>query len=1507
MDEPDTGARPVATLGRSVGGDSVPPGPAAAGGHDEQGSDVRTRLTYRRAVPDRVVEVDVVVTADAGATVADVADAFVRAEAVAGRVVPGTVTLALAPPDGGAPRTLPRRAGLAEAGLRAGSTVGLTPADDEPAGTGVAPHDAYARLTVVSGPQAGLEVHLPRGTTTIGRGPHSDMRLDDPMVSTTHARVVVGDTIEVVDAGSSNGVVIGWGRVDRAVVGPRDYVVLGETILTLTRVRPADGSGDGAAVVAFNRSPRVVPVHPERTVEAPAPPEPARPGRFPLLALAAPVVLGVVLFAVTRQATTLAFVALSPLLLVAGWVDKRLLERRRLREETAAFRASLDVLEQDLAAGVEEERRVRLGELTATAQAVRAARDLGPVLWSRRPGDPGFLALRVGVGTAPSRTTVRLPPRGRATAEHWALVEGLRDRFTDLAGVPVEVRLRDDGSVGVAGPRAHVDDVARALVAQLVCLHAPSELVVTGVASSSSRDRWDWLKWLPHVASPHSPLPGPHLAADPVSSTRVVTALEELVAARQALGRRGEAAEPAVLLVVEDDAQAERGRLVRLAEDGPEVGVHVLWCAAQVEALPAACRAFLAADDTGARLGRTRDGRWDDVACERLDVAAATDLGRRLAAVVDDGTPVVDESDLPRSVGQLSLLGPEVADDPEAVVERWHETGSVLARTGTPVRRRGDAGLRAVVGQGSTGQFVLDLRAQGPHALVGGTTGSGKSEFLQSWVLGLATAHSPDRVTFLFVDYKGGAAFADCVELPHAVGLVTDLSPHLVRRALVSLRAELRRREHLLQRKGVKDLLTLERTGDPQTPPSLVIVVDEFAALAADVPEFVDGVVDVAQRGRSLGLHLVLATQRPAGVIKENLRANTNLRVALRMADEPDSTDVLGTPLAAGFDPAVPGRGAVRTGPGRLALFQTGYAGGRSSATPPRAAVTLETLDFGPGEPWDLPTPADAPVVDDDGPTDLARVVRTVRAAARVEAIPPPRRPWLPELAAVQALEDVTEPERTGVVLGVVDRPARQEQQPWVWDPDAEGSLVVLGTSGSGKSATLRTLAVSAALGTLGAGGPVHVYGLDHGSGGLAMLDELPVVGSVVEGADTERLQRLMRTLRAALDDRATRYAAVRAGSLTEYRALTGRQDEPRLLLLLDGLAAFREAHEADAGRTGAWSALQRLVAEGRPLGVHVAMSAERPGALPTSLAGSVARRLVLRQADDGAYGVLDVPKDVLGPASPPGRGVFSGEGDELQVAVPGGRAAPAEQAAAISEVARRLRAAGVPPTPPVRRLPTVVAAASLPATVDGLPVLGVADDTLAPCGIDPRGTFLLAGMPGSGRTTALVALGDALRRAMPTASLYYVGARRSPVRERVDWTATASTPEEIASLARDLLPTLAAAPVDGVPAVLVVEAIADLLGGPAEQALTEAVRTARRNDHFVVAESETSTWGSSWPLVAEVRNGRRGLVLQPDHMDGDALFRTTFPRMGRAEFPPGRGVLVEQGRLRRVQLPVSD
>jgi len=1427
---------------------------------------VRTRLTVRRASGD---EVRVVVTTDAGATVGDVADAL----------APDTTdgTLHVEHPDGTV-STLARDAAVADVALRAGSSVVVV-------GPGhVRSRAGRARLQVVTGPAAGLDVELRGRVATLGRGEDCDVVIDDPMVSRTHARVLVGAHVEIVDAGSSNGIVVGGGRVDRAVVGPSDYVLLGDSVLS---VRALDEEHDAPApgpAVAFNRPPRVVPPVTDRRLEAPTVPEPLPPGRLPVVALVAPLVMGLMLFVFLRSTLTLVLLALSPLIVVGTYVDRRIGDRRKTRRQQQEFRAALDVLADELSSAQAHERAERHAELAATADVVASVADLGDLLWSRRREHPTFLTLRLGVGTVPSRTVLTMPTKGSAVPALWAALDDVRARFTDVTGVPVAADLAEVGAVGVAGDAA--DEVARALVAQVVGLHSPAELVVAALASPLSHARWDWLTWLPHVDSPHSPLSGAHLAAHPAAAAPLVARLEELVAERLAAPGG-----PAVLLVVEDDTVADRARLVRLAEMGPSAGVHVLWCATSADRLPAACRAFVVAGRDGAARGAVLDGTWTPMAPERLDAPLAEQLARRLSAVVDAGAPVLDQSDLPRSIGFLDLVGAQTADSATAVLERWHETGSVLDRHGPPQRRRHDTGLRAVVGAGAGGQFVLDLRAQGPHALVGGTTGAGKSEFLQSWVLGLATAYGPDRVTFLFVDYKGGAAFADCTDLPHCVGLVTDLSPALVRRALTSLRAELRRREHLFNRKGVKDLLELERTSDPDTPPALVIVVDEFAALVAEVPEFVDGVVDVAQRGRSLGLHLILATQRPAGVIKDNLRANTNLRIALRMADEHDSTDVLGSALAASFDPGIPGRGAVRTGPGRVAMFQAGYAGGCSSSGPRRAGVRVEHLVFGPGVPWELRPTSATPRPDDDGPTDIERVVATVRAAAL--DIPAPRRPWLP------ALPDVVDLASLGgaFAVGMADLPAQQEQRELCLRPDEDGGLVVLGTSGSGKSTVLRTIAAACA------GTPTHVYGLDLGAGGLAMLEALPHVGAVIDGADTERTVRLLRRLRDELDDRATRFAAAHAGTITQYRELAGRPDEPRIVLLVDGLAAFRDGHEADAARTGTWAAFQRVVTEGRPLGIHVVMAAERPNALPTSLAGSVGRRLVLRQADDGAYGLLGVPKDVLGPGSPPGRGVFAGEVDELQVAVVGGTSSPAGQAAAL----RQLAAASPVVAPGVERLPTFVALSGLPAAVDGGPVVGVADDTLRPVGFDARGTFLLAGPSGSGRTTALEALAAAVRRWSPDAPLYYVGNRRSPVHSRGRWAGVALDPAAAAELAREVLAAVTAPADPDRPVVLVVEGLADLLGGPAEQVLTEVVRAARRGDHLVIAEGETTGWGSSWPLVAEVRAGRRGLLLQPDHLDGDALFRTPFPRMARADFPAGRGVFVEGGRVRRVQVPVAN
>ncbi|MDD9207472.1 FtsK/SpoIIIE domain-containing protein, partial [Georgenia sp. 10Sc9-8] len=1109
------------------------------------------------------------------------------------------------------------------------------------------------KLTLLRAAADPADLLLTVADTTTVADVADGLRLTDPPAASAARRV----TLRVHGAGSVAGVLPGHVRAAQ-VVRPGSVV----SVVPDGTAAPAADRGPTVRTptggpVPFNRSPVPTPAFDGETVRAPRPPDPPRSTRFPLVLLLAPLVLAPILLVGGRNALSLVFLAMMPVMVLGTYLDQRLTGRRSHRAAAARFTRTLEAVRADLTDRQDQEREARVGAQPPTAELVAAALSLAPLLWSRRPDQPAFGELCLGTGTMPSGTTLELPERGAAPAELWEQLTRLRAGVTDVRDVPVTVGLRRVGCLGLAGSRPVLDAVCRTQVLRLVTLHSPAELVLVVLTSPGRQDRWDWAKWLPHVDPQHSPLPGTRLAADPAGQRGVLDGLEQLVAERES-ARRDRAPVPLVVVVVDDAVPGGRARLVQLAEEGPGAGVHVLWCAERVEELPAACRAFLRitgppadgaqglpADGAEGPPALLHDGaQVHPVVCETVGNATALTVARHLCAVVDAGATGRDTG-LPQRVRYLALPGAEGASEPDRILRRWQETGSGAPGRTTPPRVRGH--LRALVGTAGAAPFHLDLDTQGPHAMVGGTTGSGKSELLQAWVLGMATAHGPDRVTFLLVDYKGGSAFAGCVDLPHTVGLVTDLSAHLARRALTSLRAELEHRERLLARKGAADLVALELAGDTDTPPRLVVVVDEFATLATEMPQFLDGVVDVAQRGRSLGLHLILATQRPAGVITDNLRANTSLRVVLRTADENDSIDVLGLPVAAHVDLRTPGRGAARTGRGPAVLFQTGHVGGR--ATSGRPALRVETLGVGPSVRWE--PRGDTPLLGPGGgaadsgspgapsseePTDLVRVVSAVRAAAGSASLPPPRRPWLPTLGPVQDLADLPRRTDAELVLGVVDDPARQRQVPYVFRPDVDGSIAVYGAGGSGKSTALRTLAVAAAR-TVG-GGPVHVYGLDFSSGGLAALSDLPHVGAVIDGEDGERLERLVRRTHEQVSDRAARYAAAGAGTITEYRRVADRPDEARILLLLDGFAAFRSGWETDVGRALTYQRLLRLLVDGRAVGVHAAVTAERPGAIPTTVTGSVPRRVVLRQADEDAYTVLGVPRDVLAATSPPGR-----------------------------------------------------------------------------------------------------------------------------------------------------------------------------------------------------------------------------------------------------------------------------
>ncbi|HET9691209.1 MAG TPA: FtsK/SpoIIIE domain-containing protein, partial [Acidimicrobiales bacterium] len=1063
-------------------------------------------------------------------------------------------------------------------------------------------------VRVVEGPGAGTEWAIPTGTAVIGRDRGCDIRLQDPMVSRQHAHLHISDIAEVVDLGSANGIVVAGEAVDRAVVRPGSTVQIGDTVLSVAVVA---GTATDAAAIGFNRPPVIDQGPCAVELEVPEAPEPARATRMPVFPLVVPLIMGLVLYLSTKATASLAFVLLSPLMMVANVTEQRSSGRKSYRQQLAAWQSAVDALKAQGAEAVGREIEARRGDLPDLGACGQAASSLNPTLWSRHPGSRQWLRLRAGVGTTTSLVTVTTTG-GKTSQETAAEISALRRSTAVVEGVPLSVSLAE-GTVGVAGHRVAATDLARSLVLQLATLHSPAELRIAVCASTASAPDWEWVKWLPHSGGSEIDT---LLASSPASCAALVAGWEGSPADP---GREeGAPGRPVTVMVIEDDAPLERARSLALATRGVASGLHVLWIAGDRSRLPAACASYveLTAGGRPTLTSAAGSSPLDEVEC--ADLSSAEVIARRLAPVVDLAAADDDQSDLPTSASLLSLVGAELATDHAAVVERWVANRSLPGRQVDD--RRGSA-LRAVLGRSAQGVHALDLIAQGPHALVGGTTGSGKSELLQSWVLSLASAYSPRRVTFLFVDYKGGSAFGECTALPHSVGIVTDLTPHLVRRALSSLRAELRFREEVLSRSGnVKDLVALERIDHPETPPRLVIVVDEFAALVQEVPEFVDGVVDVAQRGRSLGLHLILATQRPAGVIRDNLRANTNLRLALRVADAADSLDVVNSPVAATFDPSLPGRAVSRTGPQALVPFQAAYVGGWTSDRPPAPTMTIRSLGW--NAPLDWEVPADQrPVVAHDGPNDLKRLVASIGAAATSASLSPPRRPWLAELPGFVALAELPSERRDdALTLGLADDPGHQRQPVARFFPDTDGNLAVYGTSGSGKTTVLRTVAV--ACGIAARKSPCWVYALDFAARGLQVLEVLPHVGSVVAGSDGERVTRLLTMLRTAIDERAARYSAVGAGTIGDYRVQAARPDEPRIILLVDGIAAFRSQYEGN--ENSRWfETFLSVAAEGRAVGVHVVVSADRPGAVPVALGANLQRRVVLRMADPADYSSL--------------------------------------------------------------------------------------------------------------------------------------------------------------------------------------------------------------------------------------------------------------------------------------------
>ncbi|MFI8302701.1 FtsK/SpoIIIE domain-containing protein [Streptomyces sp. NPDC085927] len=1374
-------------------------------------------------------------------------------------------------------------------------------------------------LRVAGGPASGRVVRLGVGVTTLGSAPTCSLPLPGASLPPIALRVAI-DMQGNATLSPQDGARIQLDDIPVAASGtpwPPDGVVrIGDSLLVLARVAAPDAhlSAMNEGGLAYNRPPRLAPLRPRRRLAVPVAPNKGERARFQVLMAFMPMAFGLGMYFLTKQIYMLLFCLMSPLMMAAQWISENREGKKKHRTSLKQYKKDLAAHEAELVALAKEEQRARRADAPDPAEILLFATGPRRRLWERRLTDPDAMQLRIGVGDLPSDVELVM---GRGGSLH----EEDGPEPPVLTDVPVTLPFAELGVVGVAGDRDRALATARWLAVQATVLHSPRDLsLVLLTAAPSAGAAWQWLHWLPHT----SPDQGQDCVAlvgfDSETVTRRVNELLNELARRKAAREQNTMTgqlypDPNVLLILDGARLLRRVPGVpQLLSEGPRYGILALCVDEDERLLPEECKAVVAWSPDVQHHVRVRGHGLEsvgDVLADQVAPEWCELLARSLAPVRDVSRDDAGGA-LPTSARLLSLLG---MPDPDGTdVERvWRAGGSTTA---------------APVGIAADGPFVLDIRRDGPHALVAGTTGAGKSELLQTIITSLAVVNRPDALNYVLIDYKGGSAFMDCARLPHTVGMVSDLDAHLTERALASLAAELHRREKILFDAAAKDIEDYNDTRklrpELEPMPRLVLVIDEFASLVAELPDFVAGLVDIARRGRSLGVHLILATQRPAGVVSADIRANTNLRIALRVTDASESIDVIDAPDSGAIAKSTPGRMYVRSGAQSLVGVQSARIGGRRPATGGTGPKT--TLLPLPWHAYGRPLPK-RDEAEDDGTmvTDLAVLVDAVCDGARRMGFGEQRSPWLDPLSELVTLDEVVayapaheaEPDTAPpadvapIPYGLIDLPAKQTRMPLSLDLVHGEHTMILGGARSGRSTALRSLAGSLARST--SPHDVHLYGIDCGSNALLPLMRLPHVGAVVTRDEPDRVRRLIERLLAEIARRQQLLAMEGASSAAEQRATATPQDRlPWMVLLLDGWEGFASTFEAyNYGQL--LEAAQRIFREGSAVGLKVVMSADRSG-LSGHVSSAFADRLVLRFADPNDYSTAglharEVPKNM-----PPGRALrITDTGvDETQIGLLSADRAGQAQVRALREIAEEAAArhgrapAGRRPMR-VDALPSnITASDALALDPDFTPpsalwaLLGVGGDELHPIGIDLEENgpgFVIAGPPKSGRSTTLMAATESLLRVGTPVVL--VAPRRSPLRglegrEGVLGLLNADSRE-------DDLEELVDKASSGSYVVIVDDA--ELLYDTSlDEALEAVVRKGADGGIGLIAAGSTDSLSGQYRgFAVEARKSRNGLLLTPQSPSEGELFGIRLPSNSGGG-PAGSGLFVTGGSFMPVQ-----
>ncbi|ANS75338.1 hypothetical protein AWM70_12570 [Paenibacillus yonginensis] len=886
---------------------------------------------------------------------------------------------------------------------------------------------------------------------------------------------------------------------------------------------------------------------------------------------------------------------------------------------------------------------------------LQSVSDRSSTIWERIPQDADFLKIRAGIGTVPSGFSITVPKQEGIDKDPLIEKAGeLAERFSTIPNAPALLDLNKYRVVGLVGEEEDLKAFCRALVTQIATHHSPDEVKLAAFMSKMQMDEWDWLRWLPHIWDDKRS--GRYLFVEGGYKPQVLDYLNSLLQRRLWLKEQETALPFIICLLPYIEMLEDEPILPMLMKEGDKIGTTSIVLAERQDLLPKECQLVLeirngeavmrSTNVTGGATGSAYAKPKDEIPFvqsfkpDLIPIDEADHFARKMApyrvktSSADEIANVLTLFDLYgiQKIGELD------------VSKRWEEN-RYPDTLPFPVGVRG--GMKPVL---LNLHDKIERKGHGPHGLMAGTTGSGKSEVIQSIIASLAIQYHPHDLAFMLIDYKGGGMSNTFADLPHVIAAITNLEEEgLIERSKVSLRAELNRRQKLFVAAGnvqhIDEYYKTEwRSHSPL--PHLFIIIDEFAQLKKDQPEFMNELVSIAAIGRTLGVHLLLATQKPGGIVDDKIWSNSRYRICLRVQDEADSREMIKISDAAYI--TTPGRGYLQVGSNEVfELLQFAWSGApyNPDKSLNQTSLGLYRIELDGGR-TKLPDPSDNQVelagskkreaagLEQKQLGVLIQHIASYAERTGIERLP---GPWMPPLPTQVALEEIPEfgeqvNELLTPIVGLVDDVANQTQFPLKIDIES-GNWLIYGMPGTGKTTFIQTLLFS--LAKTSTPEDIHIYTIDFGR----MLKDysiMPHVGDVILDDQEEKLLRLVAFIEEELNGRRTLFAEAGVKSRKTYCEDTGNT-LPALLIIIDGYVSLKTQYEAVHEK------LEILVREGSSFGIYFLMTVNRVSDIFDRIRSNFPNAVSYLLADAGDYHYTVGRLSKIPGQLPEGRGFIKG------------------------------------------------------------------------------------------------------------------------------------------------------------------------------------------------------------------------------------------------------------------------